>query len=70
MNQSISYDNKQTIYQTADCLNSIFSNLTKESDFASDFEAVINSSNSRHIDALKIDNFVTDDDFKRKLFAL
>ena len=35
-------DNKQTPNQSGDCLNSIFSNNTKEGDFVSDFEAVIN----------------------------
>ena len=60
----------QTIYRSADCLNSIFSNNTKESDFASDFEAVINSNNSLYIDECKIDNFVVNDHCQSKLLVL
>ena len=69
MHRSTSHDNKQTIYQSANCFNSIFNNSTKESDFASDFEAVINSNNSPYIDSSKIDNFVIDDHCKSKLLV-
>ena len=70
MHYFTSHAGDQTIYQSANCLNTIFSYNTKESDYAFGFEAVTNRDNSPYMDRSRIDNVAIDDHCKTKLLVL